>query len=427
MTEDFLHFIWKYGLFDRSSMISESGEVIEVINLGVHNTDAGPDFLNARIKIGNTIWAGNVEIHLNSSDWYLHGHQQNNAYNNVVLHVVLKNDRPVERSTGEIIPCVELLFSNTLYANYFSLVNRQGFLPCMDKIRNIDPFLLDMWLNSLVVERLEQKTAHIAGLLDLYTNNWEECFYINLARSFGFGLNALPFEMTARSLPLMILYRHRDNLMQAECLLMGQAGFFTDDTVNSGYYAVLKKEYLHLQHKYQLKPVEKHLWKFLRLRPVNFPCIRISQFAMLMCRSEKLFSQITECHSISELRQLFEVKASAYWDSHYTFETDSPNMSKSLGDDAFHTLVINAVIPFLFCYGNRNSREELKMMAIDWMNQIPPEKNRIIKHWLQSGIKPSSALYSQGLLQLYTNFCNRKRCLACSIGAKIITSPHALT
>lgn len=421
MTEDFLHFIWKYGLFERSGMIADTGEEIQIISLGEHNTNAGPDFQNARIKIGNATWAGNVEVHLRSSDWYEHKHHEDKAFNNVILHVVQRHNQRISRSSGEIIPTVELHFDPGLSENYSHLLQQEGWLPCRNKIRNVDPFLFDVWLNSLVVERLQQKTDYLAGLLDHYKNDWEEVFYISLARAFGFGLNSIPFEMTARSLPFRHLARHRNDLFQIEAMLMGQAGFLDEAVLFSDYYGQLRKEYLHLKNKYKLKPVEKHLWKFLRIRPVNFPTIRIAQFAGLITKSEGLFSYMLSCRTIHELRKFFDVRASSFWDSHYSFESSSPVRSKTLGKEAFLRIVINTVIPVLFIYGKLNATEEPMERALQWLMQIPPEKNRITEHWAGQGKKPVSAFYSQGLLQLSSHYCYKKRCLACSIGTKIIT------
>jgi len=421
MTEDFLHFIWKYGLFERAGMISDSGEEVHVIALGEHNTDAGPDFLNARVKIGNTTWAGNVEIHLYSSDWTEHGHRSDKAYDNVILHAVHRHDQTVTRSGGEIIPTIELHFDPSWFENYRMLFNSRGNLPCQSGLKNLDPFLLDLWLNSLVVERLQQKAVFISDLLEKYKNNWEEAFYINLARSFGFGLNAAPFEMLARSVSLLQLSRSRNSILQVEAILMGQAGFLSEAEMFSGYYNELRQEYLHLRKKYGLKPMEKHLWKFLRLRPVNFPTIRIAQFAALLEKNEGLLSNILACDKIAGLWKYFNVQASQFWNTHYTFENISPNRIKAIGTDAFRVIVINAVIPFLFVYGQRSGIEILKERSLEWLNQLPAEDNRLVARWKNAGIKAETAFYSQGLLQMSKNYCGRKRCLACSIGMNIIT------
>jgi hypothetical protein len=422
MTEDFLHFIWKYGLFERTGMISDTGEEVQVIALGEHNTNAGPDFLNARVKIGHTMWAGNVEIHLYSSDWIAHKHHDDKTYDNVVLHAVHRHNQPITRSSGEIIPTIELQFDPALFENYRMLLSSRGRLPCQPKIKQMDPFFLDLWLSSLVVERLQQKAEFIDSLLAKYKNNWEEVFYIGLARSFGFGLNAIPFEMLAKSVSLLQLSRIRNSLFQVEAMLLGQAGFLNEAELFADYYSGLRQEYLHFRKKFGLKPVESHLWKFLRLRPVNFPTIRIAQLAALLIKSEGMFSQILNCREIAELWKFFDVRASSFWDTHYTFECSSPRRTKAIGTDSFHVLVINAVVPFLYVYGQRSGKENYKERALEWLNLLPGEKNRLVTRWESSGIDAGSAFYSQGLVQLSNNYCTRKRCLACSIGMNIITS-----
>jgi hypothetical protein len=422
MTEDFLHFIWKYGLFDREDLLADTGEPVQVITLGEHNTDAGPDFLNARIKVGATLWAGNVEIHMKSSDWQGHQHQVDKAYDNVILHVVYQNNQPVHRNSGEMIPTLELRFDAGLYDAYCQLLARKRELPCGDRITKVDPLITELWLNSLVVERLSDKTRHLSTLLEAYRNDWEEVFYISLARSFGFGLNATPFELLARSLPLSHLARHRGNPLQMEALLFGQAGFLDQGKLFDPYSEALRREYNHLKHKYNLTAMEKHLWKFLRLRPVNFPTIRIAQFAALMGRPERLFSQVLACHDIAEVSGLFNVQASQFWNNHYTFETLSPVMPKNFGTAAVQILIINTVVPFLFLYGKSTALEDLKEKALSWLGMLPAEDNRLVNRWKDCGMKVSNAFDTQGVIQLVNLYCNRKRCLACSVGSHIITT-----
>jgi hypothetical protein len=420
MTEDFLHFIWKFGLFERTGMITNTGEEIQVISLGQHNTDAGPDFLNARVRVGQTVWAGNIEIHVRSTDWTDHRHHLDKSYDSVILHVVHHCNQRITRSSGEIIPEIELRFNPALYENYRYLVDQQGGLPCRDRIPRIDPFLLEMWLNSLVVERLQQKAKYIGDLLDHSRNNWDEAFYITLARSFGFGLNTLPFERLAKSVSLAVLSRFGNNQFKIEAMLLGQAGFLEEERPDSVYYTKLRREYKHQQHKYDLHPLEKHLWKFLRLRPVNFPTIRIAQFAALVAQTSGLFSWVKACRDFSELQSKFDIQASSFWDTHYTFDTAAPLRPKRLGTEAFQVVIINAVIPFLFVYGQRTGKTAYKDRAMEWLNRLPPEKNRVISRWNDLGIKPVSAFYSQGLLQMNAAYCSRKSCLACSVGARLI-------
>jgi hypothetical protein len=422
MTEEFIQFIWKYGLFDRTGLFSDSGEEIQVISLGEHNGDSGPDFLNARLKIGPTTWAGNIEIHLKSSDWFLHGHHLDKGYDSVILHVVHQHNQSVTRSNGETITTLELPCNEKLYGNYRQLLARKGMIPCQEKIRHVEPLLLDCWLSSLVVERLSKKTGYIAEYLQRNKGNWEEAFYISLARSFGFGLNSAPFELLARSVSVSVLNRHRDNLLQVEALLMGQAGFLNEGRIFPEYYVALRNEYVYLQKKYKVKPIENHLWKFLRLRPVNFPTLRIAQFANLIRQSEGLFSRILTCNNLQELKRFFTLHASGFWDSHYTFEKTSKPMVKTLGENAFNSLVINTVIPFLFIYGSMNGQEETKNRALELLNSIPPESNRITRKWDVAGIRISSAFYSQAVLQLYTGYCCPRHCLSCSVGTHLITA-----
>jgi hypothetical protein len=422
MSEDFLQFIWKFGLFNRTNMKTDTGETVQVISLGEQNADSGPDFLNARVRIGETTWAGNVEVHQQSADWYLHKHQEDKAYDNVILQVVYRHNRKVKRTNGENIPTVELSFEDSLYRNYLSLMHRKGQMPCSRNIHQIDPLLIDCWLDSLVVERLQARTNQVADLLESFKNSWDEAIYISLSRSFGFGLNADPFEMLARSTPLKYLMANRDKLFKVEAMLFGQSGLLPDHMEEDAYLTALCKEYAYLQHKYKLQPLEKHIWKFLRIRPGNFPTIRIAQLAALIAKSEGLFSQLLECTSIEQLRSILDVTASSYWDSHYTFSKKTPLRKKRLGKDAFNIILINVVVPYFFIYGKINGREDLKELALNWLNRLPAEKNRIVSRWSSAGITASSAFYSQALLQLHQHYCMRKNCLSCLIGTRIITS-----
>ena len=424
MTEEFLQFIWKYGLFEHSNLFTDSGDEIQVISLGEQNQDSGPDFLNARLKIGTTTWAGNVEIHQRSSDWYSHGHEADKAYDNVILHVVYRHDRPVMRRGGEMLPTLVLPCDETLYGNYRELIRNPGSMVCAGKLERVDALLLDCWLSSLAIERLARKSGYITEQLQQSAGNWEETFYISMARSFGFGLNSAPFEWVARSLPLTILSRHRDIPVQTEALLLGQAGFLDEGSLYPGYPEILVNEYTHLRRKYKLKPIGKHLWKFLRLRPVNFPTIRLVQFANLLQRSDGLFSQVVACQDVQELMKLFSAGVSEFWNTHYTFGKTSPFSRKKMGEGAVYSIIINTVIPFLFVYGTMNGRVEFRDKALDWLNRVPPETNRVIRGWNRAGVYPVSALYSQAILQLSENYCKRRRCLSCSIGAHLITLPH---
>lgn len=421
MSEEFLQYIWQQKLFNTTALIASTGETVEVINVGEKNTDSGPDFFNAKIKINDTLWAGNVEIHLNSSDWHKHHHHNDKSYDNVVLHVVHKNDDAVKRTSGEIIPTIELAYNQKLLDNYQQLQQNQYWIACQDKIRRVDGFTADFWLNKLLIERLEGKSQVILQSLEQNKNNWEETFYQQIAKSFGAKVNATPFEMLAKSLSLIYLAKHKSNQFQIEALLFGQAGMLEEAVEGDNYYQKLQKEYRFLKQKFSLQPIEKHLWKFLRLRPANFPTIRIAQLAQLIYNSTGLFSKIIQAESIAEIEKLFQISTSPYWETHYTFGNESKKRTKSFGKTAFYSTIINTIIPFLFVYGDAIGDESMKDKAFKWLEALDPEKNAIIGQWRELGFDVPSAFYSQAFLQLKNEYCNKRNCLRCQIGNKIIT------
>ena len=322
MKESILHYIWQFRLFPVQDLKTTDGQTVEIIDPGKPNTDAGPDFFNAKIKIDNTLWAGNIEIHSLSSDWVRHHHTTDKAYDNVILHVVNKADANVFRTNGDSVAQLELAVPDHIRINYDELLREKKWIPCADKIHQVPLFLVNDWKNSLLVERLEQKTEMIETLLSQSNNHWEEAFYVSMARSFGFGTNSEAFERLARSLPMSILAKHKDNIFQLEAMLFGQAGLL-ENTVNDEYQLNLQKEYRFLQSKYQLKPIESSEWKLLRLRPDNFPHVRLSQFAALIHRSTKLFSKIIESDNLQVMRGLFICEVSDYWKKHFLLQTVS--------------------------------------------------------------------------------------------------------
>lgn len=421
LPEEFLQYIWENKLFFSEKLKTTTDEFVEIIDVGKRNTDSGPDFFNAKIKIDKTIWAGNIEIHKKSSDWQKHNHQTNKAYNNVVLHVVEKEDSPVKRNNGEIIPTLILNYPEQLQINYQNLLDAKTWIACQNKFHKVDPVVLQLGFNRLMIERLENKTDEIMERLNLNKNNWNETFYQMLAKMFGFKVNAVPFELLAKSLSLQILSKHRNSLLQLEALLFGNSGLLNNQLLGDEYYLNLRNEYSFLYKKYRLKGVESHLWKFMRLRPGNFPTIRISQLAALIHRSHGLFSQITEIENIDQLKGLFKIKASEYWNLHYNFNKHSKiNSIKRLGDNSINTLIINVVIPFLFVYGEKQNKPHLKNRALEFLEQLPPEKNSIINNWKKLGIETQSAFETQALLQLKNIYCEKKKCLNCQIGVKLV-------
>ncbi len=421
LPEEFLQYIWENKLFFTENNQTTSGEPVEVLNPGQHNSDSGPDFFNARIKIGDTVWAGNVEIHKKSSDWERHKHQTDKAYDSVILHVVEVDDKEVMRENSEKIPTLVLTYPDHLRINYQNLLLAQTWIACQNQFHKIDPVVLQLGFNRLMVERLEDKTGEIIQRLEQNNNDWNETFYQVLAKMFGFKVNAVPFELLAKAVPLKILAKHKNNLLQLEALLFGSSGLLNKELLGDSYFLQLRNEYSFLYKKYNLNAVESHLWKFMRLRPGNFPTIRISQMAALIYRSHGLFSKIIEIENIDELKELFDVSASEYWNSHYNFNKLSKRDSKkTLGEQSVNALIINVIIPFLFVYGEKQNREQLKNRALEFLEQLPPEHNSIITNWKKLGVETRSAFETQSLLQLKNIYCKQKKCLNCQIGVKIV-------
>jgi hypothetical protein len=364
---------------------------------------------------------GNIEIHRNSSDWDKHNHHDDKAYDSIVLHVVETFDKEISRQNGEIIPTLKLQYPQQLQINYQNLLDAKTWIACQNRFHKIDPVILQLGFNRLMIERLENKTDEILVRLKQNNHDWNETFYQTLARMFGFKINAIPFELLAKSVPLQVLAKHKSNLFQLEALLFGNSGLLNEQLIGDEYYLKLREEYSFLYKKYGLKGIESHLWKFMRLRPGNFPTVRISQFAALIYRSHGLFSKIIEIEKLEELRELFKVNASEYWNSHYNFNKDSSrNTLKDLGETSVNTLIINVVIPFLFVFGEKQNKNYLKNRALDFLEQLPAETNTVISKWEDLGIKSRSAFESQALLQLKNNYCERKKCLNCQIGVKLV-------
>lgn len=422
MKEEFLQFVWEHHLFSTTNLQTIEGKPIEILSTGRPNFDSGPDFFNARIRIGDTTWAGNVEIHQKSSHWYQHNHQTNPAYNNVILHVVEFYDKPVIVN-GEELPTLEIKYPPALLENFEQLLKSKKWIACEEKLPSVDPFILRFWYSSLMIERLQAKTNDILQILQQNTNNWNETFYQLLARNLGMKTNAVPFELLARSLPLQTLAKHKNNLFQVEALLFGQAGLLNETLLGDDYYLSLRNEYSFLYKKYNLSGVDTHLWKFMRLRPVNFPTIRIAQLAALIHQSSALFSRILEMEDLDEIQKLFDVTASEYWNAHYRFNKKSTeDKPKHLGGTVFQNLVINTIAPLLFVYGEQHLRQAMKDRALYFLEKLPPESNQVIAKWDELGIESHSAFESQALIQLKKQYCENKKCLHCQLGAKIITS-----
>jgi len=423
ITEDFLHYLWKFRLFERSALQTTAGDELEIYSAGMHNTDSGPDFQNGRIRIEQTIWAGNIELHINSSDWQKHNHTIDNAYNNVILHVVYRDDVPLVLSDGRRIPTLELKdrVPDDLYARYHNLVyGEKTIIPCEASIGKLDDFTLRTWFTRVLIERLEKKSAMVIAALQFNRGDWEETFYQFLAANFGFKTNALPFELLARSLPQNILAKNKSNAMQIEALIFGQAGMLEDD-FEDNYPQQLKQEYTFLGKKYNLKPIEKHLWKFMRLRPSNFPTVRLAQFAALIVSSNHLFSKVLDVKDFKALHDLFDgIKVNEYWDDRYRFDKPSKPSPKNLGEASINILLLNTLAVFLFSYGKHHQQQYYIDRSLKLLESLPGEQNQIIADFNAVGVKAGSAFESQALLELKNYYCNYKKCLQCSVGNKIL-------
>jgi hypothetical protein len=420
MNEDFLHYLWQYQLLS-PSLSSTDGEKIEILFPGYHNHNAGPDFLEAKIRIGEVIWAGNVELHIQTSDWFRHKHQNDDNYDTIILHVAYKVDQKLFRKNGEAIPQLELKgkFNENSFAKYQYFLQNKNWIACEKMIHEAPRLIVNSWIDRLIVERMEKRSQEIGERLQKTKNNWEQAFYETIARNFGFHTNAHAFESLARSLPLHIIAKQKNNLFQIEALLYGQAGLLQEDFTDE-YPVLLQNEYEFLKRKFKLLPLSKNTWKFARMRPGNFPGIRIAQFAHLLYRSSKLFSKILEQKNLKDVQELFKVEVSAYWQTHYSFDKISPHRKKSLSSQGINLILINTIIPFLYYYGKNRNNEEMLNRALKFLEQIPGEKNAITNQWKKLDLTVNSALHTQALLHLKNEYCKRKQCLKCGIGVHLL-------
>jgi len=418
ITEDFLQYIWKNRLF-RLPLSLVTGEDVEVLDVGQHNHDSGPDFFNAKIRINRTVWAGNIEVHFKTSDWFMHGHHHDINYQNIILHVVYHHDVEVPDFEGASIPTAEIQFPVNIYENYHAILQNTEWIPCGKSARDIDPLIMNLWLDRLLAERMQVKSEDIIKNFGETKGNWKETIYRQLARNFGFKVNSVPFDLLSKSLSYKYLEKHYRNHVQTEALLFGQAGLL-EGTGGDEYYKELKREYDFLMKKYSLRPVAGHLWRFLRMRPANFPTIRIAQFAALVSSNPGFPSSILEVDPKILREELINLKPCAYWDDHYIFNKPSVRKSKQLGNQAVHNLIINTLIPVYFEYGRQTGNDLFRQKAIAFLETLPPESNNITKGWENAGISVTSAFYSQSLLQLKNNYCNFRKCLFCQVGNQII-------
>ena len=413
--EQLLHYVWKHKIFPLKELKTTTGQQVEVIDTGLANTDAGPDFFNAKLKLDGVLWIGNIEIHERSSDWFKHGHHADAGYNSVILHIASEIDTEISRSNGERIPQIQLICPEAVRTNYKELLETASYPPCYRIIPSLSPFTAHSWMSALQMERFEQKATLLNERLKRCQGNWEDAFFITLARNFGFGLNGDAFETWAHQLPFRAVDKHRNDLFQIEAIFFGQAGILEDSDGN-GYYLRLKKEYTYLQHKFGLIPMDASLWRFLRLRPANFPHIRIAQLACLYHRAYGLLSRIMETETLQGVRDILKGGTSEYWLTHYTFGGSSPSRPKTLSNTSLDLLIINTVVTFLYAYGLHKGNRVLCARAGSFLEELKAENNYITRMWEQCGMKTSNAADSQALIQLKKEYCDKKKCLYCRIG-----------
>ena len=413
--EQLLHYVWKHKIFPLKELKTTTGQQVEVIDTGLANTDAGPDFFNAKLKLDGVLWIGNIEIHERSSDWFKHGHHADAGYNSVILHIASEIDTEISRSNGERIPQIQLICPEAVRTNYKELLETDSYPPCYRIIPSLPPFTAHSWMTALQMERFEQKATLLNERLKRCQGNWEDAFFITLARNFGFGLNGDAFETWAHQLPFRAVDKHRNDLFQIEAIFFGQAGIL-EDSDGDGYYLRLKKEYTYLQHKFGLIPMDASLWRFLRLRPANFPHIRIAQLACLYHRAYGLLSRIMETETLQGVRDILKGGTSEYWLTHYTFGGSSPSRPKTLSNTSLDLLIINTVVTFLYAYGLHKGNPVLCARAGSFLEELKAENNYITRMWEQCGMKASNAADSQALIQLKKEYCDKKKCLYCRIG-----------
>ena len=423
--EQLLHYCWKHKLWPIEGLQTTDGQEVEVIDPGLHNRNSGPDFFNAKVKIGGTLWVGNVEIHDKSSDWYQHGHQQDEHYNNVVLHVVGVADREVQMQSGHFVPQMVLTIPPSVHDNYEELLRTDAYPPCYRIIPNLTRLTIHAWMAALQTERLEQKTIAIQERVKEAGGSWEDAYFQTMARNYGFGINGDAFEEWARHIPLQAVGKHRDDLFQIEAIFMGQAGLLELNTIpaqyqqqalNEGYFAKLRNEYQYLAHKFSLTPMNAQLWRFLRLRPQNFPHIRIAQLANLYYQRKATLSALIDCQDVPAMAAMLRTQVTPYWETHYTFGSESFRNAKHLSPFSINLLMINTCVPMLFAYGRHSMKETLCDRAFDILEQLKAENNHIIRMWKECGLDVKSAGDSQALIQLKREYCDKKECLRCRIG-----------
>lgn len=427
MREEFLHFIWREARFDLRDLRTTTGQSLSIQHFGEHNKDAGPDFSGGQLRIDGMQWAGNIEIHLRASDWYRHQHEQDPAYNNVILHVVLEEDRPVYHPDGQRIPCLELQerIPAGLLHSWWRLQHNAYWIPCQHQLPRSPTTVVTAMLDRVLQERVQERSQTFRARLERNNMDWEEAFYEALARALGGRVNADAMDMLARSLPLRVMLKHKHSLLQLEALLFGQSGLLPEVRADEEVYVtLLRREYTLLKTKHNLRPLPATAWRYLRLRPSNFPTVRIAEFAVILFRTGQLFSKVLSAADATELENMFVVQLSNYWQSHYRFGKSSKPRLRNLGQSTIHSILINTIAPALFTYANYRSDDRFQERALNLLRSLPPEDNHVIRKWKQLSVEVAHAADSQALLQLKADYCQKSRCLECTIGCHILNKHY---
>lgn len=422
MEEQLLQFIWHRKLFDDRDLCTTSDDPVEILHPGTPNTDQGPDFLHSMIRIGQQVWAGHVEIHIHSSAWFMHLHDKDSHYNNVILHVVWEEDRPAMTNDGYKLPCIELgkRVDKALLDRYRSLMNNQEWVSCASALEGLSPIMRHAWLDRMMAERLESKAGIIHRLLDKTAGDQEQAFYVLLARQLGAPANGDAMEELGLRLPLKLLRKHRDRIDQVEALLFGAAGMLGKE-ISEPYCQHLYREFHFLQRKYGLQPMPALHWKFMRMRPQHFPTIRIAQLASMLFQKDQFISLLEQDLDSAQWMEVFMVTPHhSFWETHYHFTAATPATSKRLGKETATSLIINVVAPFMFVYGKLQGMAHLKEKALRLLEELPAEQNAITRGWQQCGWSAEDAGRTQGLLHLKKMYCDHRRCLHCAVGLQII-------
>ena len=422
MKEDFLHYIWQHQYFAKEGLSTTAGEPLQVQRIGFYNTDAGPDFKEALLRIGEVEWSGSVEVHLRASDWHRHQHQQDQKYDQVVLHVVWEADVPVQRTDGTLVPVLELKerVNLQLLQTYERLQRANSSIPCAAFWPSLPEITKTLMLERALVERVEEKGQEVLQVYEASGNSWEEAAYYTLLRGFGFKINQQAFEQLAKALPQAVVRRHTSSLLQLEALLLGQAGFLGD--AGDDYAEQLHKEYTFLSHKYKLQEqaMARHTWNFLRMRPANFPTVRLAQLAAVLHQQQAFFSSLLEASTVKQYEQIFQKPVSAYWQQHYMLGRASKAVQKSMGKGSAQNLVINVVVPLLAAYATYSGNREHLEKAVSLLEQLKEESNKITRQYEELGWKARTAADNQAALGLYKAYCQPVNCMHCAVGNKIM-------